>query len=632
MKRWPAVLIFLLLLMPLFSVPASGDGIAITVGYSTLKENRQLAYVTVGDDTESIDLFLSVVSLNVGQKVTIAIPLRTQPFSLNAENTSERDFRRSYAFSRIFSLPEKQAEGMKKFSDDLMFDGALMGTTQLAGPLVPVLVLSASNTGSSGINQATAHYEFDALSVDLYSFNTSDSLGEFYDSLGLTPPANVQSIIDEYHDYSVALVHTLTRPPIPQNEFDSLQANEPEVMADFAKYLDEHPKIMVWGDAESGYYFMDDLGLLIDRISDAQLKSYFRSLVFSMYGLSSDVEGFHLSFDLPLAGGECYFPLGTSPAWGSIAKTEVIFDCPDTVDLTFNKEGQEAFMGGRHYYMWSFESDAPDYDIYGTVEQRGFEVTWRGMGYRLSGWFYEASSILSPLIILSLLSIGWFLILSRLSLTFKWEFSDYSLGTKLGWALVAVILSALLTVVIALPILAYFFSSRHSGPPYVFGAPNGASKASEPFLADFVVVRWMIFLSPLIFVSSMLLFFISVVEGFISVDIAKIISLFVTASAFVVLMANHSALRAIGKIRASGQVPNTTSHGSAALQRLDRVESLAWFGRIFSILALILFAIPTIYFIGDSYGSPICIGAILGIIFLSIAFTFGFLILGELRE
>jgi len=388
MKRWLAVLIFLLLLMPVFSMPVSGDGIAMTIGYSTLRENRQLAYITVGDDTQSIDLFLSVVSLNVGQKVAIAIPLRTQPFGLNAENTSESDFRQTHDFSRIFSLPEKQAEGMKKFSHDLVLDGALMGATELSGPLVPALFISVSNTGSAGLGMVQAHYDFDALSVDLYSFNTSNSLGDFYDSLGLTPPANVQSIIDEYHNYSVALVHTLTRPPIPQDEFNSLQANEPGVMADFAKYLDGHPKIVVWGDSESGYYFSNDLQSLISRISDPQLKVYFRSLIFSMYGFSSDIEGFHLFFNLPLAaGGECYFPLGTSPAWGSIAKTEVIFDCSGNADFAFNRKGQEAFMGGRHYYMWSFESAAPDYDIYGTVEHKGFEVTWRGLGYRLSGWF-----------------------------------------------------------------------------------------------------------------------------------------------------------------------------------------------------------------------------------------------------
>ena len=632
MKRWPALLIFLILLMPVFSVPASGDGIAMTVAYSTLRENRQLAYITVGDDTESIDLFLSVVSLNVGHEVTIAIPLRTQPFGLNAGNMSERDFRRTYDFSRIFSLPEKQAEGMKKFSHDLVFDGALMGTTELAGPVVPAMFLLVSKPGSSGINQATAHYDFDALSVDLYSFNTSDSLGDFYDSLGLTPPANVQSIINKYHNYSVALVHTLTKPPIPQDEFYSLQANEPEVMADFKEYLDEHPEIVVWGTQEYGYSFTNDLQSLINRISDMQLRGYFRALIFSMYGLSSDVEGFHLFFNLPLAAGECYFPLGTSPAWGSVAKTEVIFGCPDDVNLTFNRKGQEAFMGGRHYYMWAFESAAPDYDLYGTVEHRGFDVTWRGMGCRLSGWFYDASPLLSPLIILSLLCIAWFLILSRLSLSFKWKFSDYDLETKMGWALTAVILSALLTVVIALPILAYFLSSHRSRSDYVPVTVNKSPRISKPFFEDFVTVRWMIFLSPLIFVSSMLLFLVFVLGGFTDPVLLRITSLLVVTSAFLILLASHSALRIVGKIKALEQVPSVEFHGNAILGWLEAVANLAWFGRIFSALASALLVMPILYFISNSFDSLICIISVLGILFLSLAFTFGFMMLGELKK
>ena len=466
MKRWPAVLIFLLLLMPVFSMPVSGDGCPISSidGYSTLRENRQLAYISVGEKEESLNLFLSVVSLDPGQPLTIVIPLKTRPGALDVSNTSESDFMSAYNFYDIQREATRQHEGLAQIGKGISSAASPLAGIEIFGaPMLlyySIMGMSGSMAGDIYGNPYV-HYGQPGLSVDVYSFNSSDSLGKFYRSLNVTVPQNVGDILTKYQDYSVAVINTLTKPPIKESDFNNLMRREPGAMADFKKYVSSHSQITV-----DGYYYFEDRELndIIEKISDYELRSTFYNLIFATYGIKP-ANGFQLSLDLPLANGnECYFPLGTSPSWNSITKTTVIFDLYDDKEASFNVPGQQVFLDGRHYYIWDFENDAPDYDINGIQKGKGMGTSWAKSMAGLNEWAYGNADTLALIIVLLIFPLIW---ASFLVLYFRRKGKTVSLkkgSLFLGFGLFLAFFSFFFSAFLALPVAIMVLNSEWRSP------------------------------------------------------------------------------------------------------------------------------------------------------------------------
>ena len=451
MKRWPVVLMFLLLLMPLFSVPAGGDGCPVIPsidGYLTLRENRQLACIYVGEETESLNLFLSVVSLDPGQPLTIVIPLKTHPSGLMISNTTESDFSLEHHFATIERESVWQHEGAGAVGKEISTIAPPLSGMEAFG--FPALCFYYINgrMASSG-NAVAEYYGQPGLSVEVYSFNSSDSLGEFYESLNVSVPQNVGDILTKYQDYSVAVINTMTKPPIKESDFNNLTRAEPEVMADFKEYVSAHPKITVY---EHSYFEDKELNEIIWRISDYELRSTFYDLILATYGIAP-ANGFQLSVDLPLANGnECYFPLGTSPSWNSITKTTVIFALSSDKEASFNVPGTQIFMDEWHYYRWDFEDDAPDYDISGIQKEKGPGTSWAEFSAGTNRWAYKNSSALAIFIILLSFTLIWASLLLAYFRKRGGRFSALNILRFFGWGIFLVFFSFIFSVFLAIPV------------------------------------------------------------------------------------------------------------------------------------------------------------------------------------
>ncbi len=93
MKSKVIIALILVLIQAALVLPlVSADGLPLVEYevHSTLRENRQLAYIEVNDDgTETINLFLGVTSFSAGENITIVVPLRTLPTYINVENKTD---------------------------------------------------------------------------------------------------------------------------------------------------------------------------------------------------------------------------------------------------------------------------------------------------------------------------------------------------------------------------------------------------------------------------------------------------------------------------------------------------------------------------------------------------------------
>ncbi len=406
MNRWAVLLVLLVLMAPPIYDTAKGDGVAVTVlhGYSGLRENLQLAYIDVTGNSERMHLFLSIASLNPGEELAILIPLRTHPSGISLEKMNSSDFRHRYGFSDIHELHIKQTNGTERFRKDMKTGFVLTMGAELGGIVgIIYLILPSSSRPASGGLTSYEHYETKGFSVDVYSFNSSDSVYEFYKARHLHVPSRVVETIERYGNFSVAFVNTITKPPIPEDKYYALETYVPDVMDDFREFVETHDEIRMYGYLS----FLDtELNDMIDRVYDKleelnysiPLLEYFRDLVLATYGMG-DLEGFEIAMTLPLYEGKAFFPLGTSPAWGKIGRIEIMFSCPDFMSLSFDRAMEEAYAGGKHYYLWKAENSAPDYDLEGELTYS--EDTWKPTRYALNGILYDLSPILVFLIYLS---------------------------------------------------------------------------------------------------------------------------------------------------------------------------------------------------------------------------------------
>jgi len=474
MKKWLAVLLLFILIIPTFVQPVKGDGIPITKHdvYSTLRENRQFAYVTVLENSETIDLFLNVASLEPNENITVVVPLQTQPFGVAAERMTDKEFMSDHNFDKIDEIYKKQTEGLGKLGEEIGNNMRWLGAGEVGGPggflLYYIWTMPMLTTGAGGIT----HYEFEGVSVDIHSFNSSQSLKELYESLNLAVPENVDNIISKYQDYSIALVNTTTKPPIAEDEFNALQTQVPEVMDGFKNYVKKHSETLFYTYGSKKYEMMyyggivdfgdSELNSLYKNISNYTLRRYFYKLVLATYGLV-EVEGFQLSISLPLYNGQAYFPLGTSPSWGKVSKIKIIFECPDDKEIAFSKDCKNAYYNSKHYSIWEFNDAAPDYDLEGKIQDKGFGTSWDEFMHKSSQWTYDNSGFLSILCILLMFILWWFAALLITARFLGWKISKLNVLKLMCISGGATFLCMFLSLFFAVPIIAYIVKR---GPDY----------------------------------------------------------------------------------------------------------------------------------------------------------------------
>ncbi len=414
MRRYLAVLVVMAILLPSFSYTAGGDGIPITTTREqVIRENLQLAYVDVGKERENMHLFLNVVSLDPGENITILIPLRTHPESMEITKMNSSDFLDEYEFSSVESTWEKQNRAGEHIAETVDEGGPYFLASGLFGiygsGMLYLLNHLVANMGSMGAG-TVEHYYSDGMSVDVYSFNSSDSLMAMYNSMGIPAPPQSEDIISKYGNYSVAIVNTVTKPPIPKEEWDFLESNFSWAIDEFGEYVKEHPYLEVY---DNFYDFEDpQLNKIREKMFEEELDidtevawdawEYFTHLVLSTYGLGN-MRGFEISMDLPFYDGKAFFPLGTSPAWGGITATKVMFSIDWDRQLSFNRDMMEAFYGGRHYYLWNMDDGTVDYDLEANVLDSGDSMKY--LSAKTQETIYNYAAAISAFLFISIVAL-----------------------------------------------------------------------------------------------------------------------------------------------------------------------------------------------------------------------------------
>jgi len=402
-KRSLALLV-VFCLISLMSVPlaASDGGPLFKEGTLTLRQNRQFADVEVNDNSQTMKLFVSVASLEPGENLKIVVPLRTRPSNVQCNKTVDEEFLENIEFDLLRGLHEKQTGGLGQLCKEFNSKLGILSLTELVGIFG---VAEFYSMGMGGV-VPTEHYAFEGTSVDIYSIDSAETLENLLQSLNLDISENILSALSNYYNHYVAVINTETKPPIPQYEFETLQAEAPELISTFRSYVGNHPKIVVydlWGQ-QLGYGDLE-LHQMAESIENSVLRQYFDHLVAGTYGLGTS-EGFVVSLEMPLDNGKAYFPLGTSPAWGTVSQIKVVFSCPDNKNMNFNREGMDAFHDGKHYYIWEFSDESPSYDLTGEIQDGN---VWEKFTHGFSTWIYDAAPFLSALTILLIFVLAWFL-------------------------------------------------------------------------------------------------------------------------------------------------------------------------------------------------------------------------------
>jgi len=431
-----------------------------TVVYATLRENRQLAYIEIVDDnSERMDLFLSIISLKLDENYTIAIPLRTKPTELNCVQMLDTDFTENHQIDKLDEINEKQNNAGSKFQADFEDVSKFVIASELVSLPISLFFNYLLVSGLLGGAGAGEHYEFEGVSVDIHSLDSFESVQSLYEDLNLPLPQNVNDSIAQYSAYHVAVVNATSKPPIPENEFYALQSQVPEALQNFTEFVRKNPRLLTYqsksGDSSFWSIYMEpELSFIWQSISDYTLRKYFENLVLATYGIGSQ-QGYQLSFLLPLYNNQAYYPLGTSSSWNAISVTKVVFDTPDTKEIRFSMNTDEVFHNGRHYYIWEFENELPNYDLEGEVASASFGTAMSKIGHEFNAWVYDNSLLLAILTFILVNAFIWFVLLFFAVRFLGRKFPRYATVYLLLYSFIGVILSIILSIFIAIPIVLY---------------------------------------------------------------------------------------------------------------------------------------------------------------------------------
>ncbi len=419
----PTLLILLgLLLLPLGAPFASGDGTPIVPIdiHSTLRENRQLAYITTDGENQTMELFVNIVSLDPGENLTWLVPLRTEPTEISVHESTDREFREKHDMEELFREGERQNEGCSKVSRLVTGEVGARVTGYLFTGFFTWFYVSSFQYMSS--EAAEAVYQDQGFSVHLRSFENQSSVENYYRSLNLSLPEQVKKTLEAYGSFSLATIDLTTQAPIPEENFTRLQERAPLSMKRLRDFVANHSTIEVdrnhfpsqflemgVQDPELRALYNELREELEDDEKFYQILQDFSYLVRAIYGYS-EMRGYTLKVTQPLFQGKAFFPLGTTPSWSASGKIEVIFECDENNVLDFKHHEQyQAFKGGKHYYLWGFENEAPGYDLEGEYGEEN--TVWQRRWYGFNGKVHDHATPLAYLVCLLLYYLGGLLVI-----------------------------------------------------------------------------------------------------------------------------------------------------------------------------------------------------------------------------
>ncbi len=411
-------LLFLFLIVLTVAMPNVGmsDGAPMVPKemHSSLRENRQLAYIRMIEGYQVMDLFINVASLEPHQNVTILIPLRTRPEVVLGENMTDREFRQGHEIPEIKDKLHKQHNAAGEIAEKLKYPAGTLawnalGGLGLCGGLGLLYVWASSF--ASGSADDWSHFRFEGMTVDLRTYNDTSKVGEFYSDLGLDAPESVTRTISKYGNHSFALVNITTEWPVQDGagwygrhgQWEEWE-NATETRKMIMDYVNDHPVT----DFYDGYYVdwdrelqdireMFELETGTDYVSSDEINTVLRAA----YGLGT-VNGYRLRFLLPLQKGKAYFPLGTSMAWEGQGQVEVIFECPDDMELDLNEDSDQAYMDDNRYYIFNYDGERPDHDLVGEYRKEKLGSKWDQFKANVNEVAYDGSFVIAFVLVYSL--------------------------------------------------------------------------------------------------------------------------------------------------------------------------------------------------------------------------------------
>ncbi len=375
MRRAAVLVVLFLLLTPLVPT-ARGDGVAIVEStlHEVLRENRQLALVDVHGDHEILHLFISVVSLDPGDNITILIPLRTKPAELNVTNSSDAEFYGKYGLYRVMWDTPNWERGERNIRNTYITALFGLSVTQIFplgayGPVFWAIASPVAGSASSG----EGHYSFKTGdTVEVYNLSTSGDVHLFEEAHNVSLPYNVRKALGKYEGFYAMLVHARTRAPIEEDAYRVLQERCPKSMEALREYVKTHPrmkiKTMAGFAVNHQIISMEDSRELMRTFRSEAGKNntlwdYFYRTILSIYGYG-EARGMEITVRLPLYKGQAYFPLGTSPSWNSSGQIRVFFRVPEDKELHPNDPSYEfVHYNGSFYYYWNYDGQLPEHDI-----------------------------------------------------------------------------------------------------------------------------------------------------------------------------------------------------------------------------------------------------------------------------
>ena len=408
--------IITLLLLMAFPGVVDGDGMVIAEPkvHRLLRENRQLAYISVQDDQETMDLFINVVSLRPGENITILVPLRTNPIRASVTEANDTGFRKEFGFDGIIQEGERQSEGVETFIDKFFgYSAEEMAKYLLVGGMLKWvgesdLMLNSGIGGSDDDDLSVQRiYDNPGFSVDLATFGTEGSMAAYAESLNISLPPGVEEVIARYSNYSIAVINMTTRPPISESRYWDLMDATPDAINQLIEFIADHPTVTITGEPPAERFMHRDYSSAFEEITTAfseernawaeannisememdRLTNSFHVFAATAYGYGK-MYGYALSIDLPLFEDRAFFPLGTTYSWNGTDQVEVIFECEEDREIEFGEEPDlECIADGSHYFIFRYTGTQPDHDLEG---EYGAELSgWKEMKFRVNGFFYD---------------------------------------------------------------------------------------------------------------------------------------------------------------------------------------------------------------------------------------------------
>lgn len=391
-SRVLAVCVILFFLFPI-CVPVRGDGMAFQPRYETYSsifiQPRQLAYIDVNENgTETIDMFVSLISLDPGVHIKYLVPLPVLPAIESINITNDTLFTANLNDARMIlnDYAQKEHAFFDVISDTATFT-ALSEMTTPIGTLMGYIIIREPLMGMMGGVGGT-YYELygEGYSVSVLQFNTSQNLRDFLNQMNITVSPENQKIVERYADDYFVLIDAETMPPVEENAFARFIEKCPMTFVKIREFVHTHPQVTL--PAGSSYSLVYTLSTDIyntfmsetNHSPSQDLVDTLGEILSVIYGTGRSYKGLEIRLNAALGDGKIYYPLGTSPFWYGNPNISLMLRLPENYKLkNLNVDMQYVKMGGKHCYLFETKNK-PDYDLEGTVEtgynldERNFEL------------------------------------------------------------------------------------------------------------------------------------------------------------------------------------------------------------------------------------------------------------------